>query len=54
MLNFGRNERKNAVVQFMQQNNLDDGFRQRVLEFMHFRATRRDFAFQNDEVCTKK
>ena len=53
MLNFGRNERKNAVVQFMQQNNLDDGFRQRVLEFMHFRATRRDFAFQNDEVCTK-
>ena len=34
-----RNERKNAVVQFMQQNNLDDGFRQRVLEFMHFKAT---------------
>lgn len=34
-----RNERKNAVVQFMQQNNLDDGFRQRVLEFMDFKTT---------------
>jgi hypothetical protein len=33
------NERKNQVVQFMNHNDLDEGFRERVLEFMYFRAT---------------
>ena len=40
------NERKNQVIQFMDQNGLDDDFRERVLEFMQFRATsasRRNF-----------
>ena len=48
------NERKNQVVQFMNHNDLDEGFRERVLEFMYFRATsasRRSFD-PNDPVRT--